>query len=255
MGDRPAALDGRYSRSAQVTWNAGSDPGQQPAVGVLAGVALPSRRATVVLVPRNYTLAAIKALFGEARSCAYPDCDEPLVFRDRGVVTVVAEIAHIRSEKPGGPRHDPDYTGDINGPDNLILLCGKHHRPVDRHEVLYTIEELEAWKEAQRLGADGGTPISADEARVFTRLTDEERAALSQIARLAERIVAMSEKGRLELADIQAAYQDARRSNQLRMGPIWEVDDDGNRTPINDRIELPNVAVGALREEVAVGQF
>jgi hypothetical protein len=230
--------------------------------------------ATVASVPRNYTLVAIKTLFGEASACAYPGCEEPLVFRDRGVVTVVAEIAHIRSEKPGGPRHDPDYRGDVNGPDNLLLLCGKHHRPVDRHEVVYTIEELETWKEAQRLGADGGTPISADEARLYVRLTDEERAALTQLARLAERVIATSEKGQLELDDIEAAYQEVRRSAQHRMGPIWEVDDDGNRTLINDRIELPHVeqmqwskkaqdalvahrdrvsgAVGALREEIAV---
>jgi hypothetical protein len=48
-------------------------------------------------------VATIKTLFGEASSCAYPGCDERLIFRARGAVTVVAEIAHIRSEKRDGP--------------------------------------------------------------------------------------------------------------------------------------------------------
>jgi len=73
-----------------------------------------------------------------------------LIFPDREKSTVVAEIAHIRSESPDGPRHDPNYNEDVNGPSNLLLLCGKHHRPVDRHEELYEIEELEAWKTAQQ---------------------------------------------------------------------------------------------------------
>ena len=100
-------------------------------------------------MPRNYTLSTIKTLFGEARAPTR-GCEEPLIFPDREKSTVVAEIAHIRSESPDGPRHDPNYNEDVNGPSNLLLLCGKHHRPVDRHEELYEIEELEAWKTAQQ---------------------------------------------------------------------------------------------------------
>ena len=47
-------------------------------------------------MPRNYTVLTIKTPFGEASTCAYPGCNEPLVFRDRGRTTVVAEIAHSR---------------------------------------------------------------------------------------------------------------------------------------------------------------
>ena len=75
-------------------------------------------------MPRSYTIPTIKALFGQARACAYPGCGAPLVFEDRGVTTTVAEIAHIRSASPGGPRHDPSYNGDLDGPENLLLLCG-----------------------------------------------------------------------------------------------------------------------------------
>ena len=52
---------------------------------------------------RNYTNPTIKTLFGEASTCAYPGCNEPLIFRDRGKATAIAEIAHIRSETPAGP--------------------------------------------------------------------------------------------------------------------------------------------------------
>jgi hypothetical protein len=48
-------------------------------------------------VARNYALTTIKALFTEASACAYPGCDEPLIFHERGKTTVVAEIVHIRS--------------------------------------------------------------------------------------------------------------------------------------------------------------
>jgi hypothetical protein len=67
-------------------------------------------------VARNYTLTTIKTLFAEASACAYPGCEERLIFHDRGKATVVAEIAHIRSEKPNGPRYDAGYTDDIDGP-------------------------------------------------------------------------------------------------------------------------------------------
>ncbi len=52
--------------------------------------------------------------------------------------TATAEIAHIQLESPDGPRYDAEYTDDVGGPDNLLLLCGKHHKPVDRHESSYT---------------------------------------------------------------------------------------------------------------------
>ena len=49
---------------------------------------------------RDYSQKTIKILFGRATRCAYPGCQEPLIFEDRGHLTVTAEIAHIRSESP-----------------------------------------------------------------------------------------------------------------------------------------------------------
>ncbi|MFD9862244.1 hypothetical protein [Streptomyces alboflavus] len=73
-----------------------------------------------------------------------------MIFKDRELFTPTAQIAHIRSEKKNGPRHDPAYDdAKINDFENLILLCGQHHPPVDRHESAYTTEELLEWKREQ----------------------------------------------------------------------------------------------------------
>ncbi|MFE0582316.1 hypothetical protein [Streptomyces sp. NPDC058874] len=118
----------------------------------------------------KYKELTIKLLFGGASTCAYPGCKTELLFRDRDQTTVIVEIAHIRSEKPNGPRHDPMYPKDLlNTFENLLLLCGVHHAPVDRHESSYTVEELLEWKAAQV--AQAGTPLSAsDSHQVFEQI-------------------------------------------------------------------------------------
>ena len=73
---------------------------------------------------RNYSDPTIKTLFAEASGCAWPGCERALILWDRGANTVVVQIADIRSEKLHGPRHDPAFRGDLDGPDNLLLLCG-----------------------------------------------------------------------------------------------------------------------------------
>jgi hypothetical protein len=108
-------------------------------------------------VGHSYALPVIKLLFATARTCAYPDCTIPLVFidEDRDVREIAVQIAHIRSPKPDGPRHDPDFPHDkLNSDVNLLLLCGVHHHPVDRNGSKYSTEELLAWKRAQT--AEGG---------------------------------------------------------------------------------------------------
>lgn len=190
-------------------------------------------------VPRNYTLTTIKTLFGEASTCAYPDCPERLIFNDRGVATTVAEIAHIRSESPDGPRHDPKYTGDINGPANLLLLCGKHHRPVDRHEALYEIAELEGWKAAQTASAGGGTPLTDSEARSYARLSAEERSIIMQLARLAERLSRASRAAHTAMNAVREEAEETRLRRAYRHGrAIYELQEDGTRKLINDQIQL-----------------
>lgn len=109
-------------------------------------------------MPSPYTQPVIKLLFATARTCAYPGCQVPLVFEDkeRGIRSVAVQIAHIRSAKPSGPRHDPGYPREkLNAEENLLLLCQKHHHPVDSNESEGTIEELLGWKKAQVTDSGG----------------------------------------------------------------------------------------------------
>ncbi|MFJ8954913.1 hypothetical protein ACIRJL_10215 [Streptomyces sp. NPDC102383] len=63
----------------------------------------------------------------------------------------MAEVAHIRSKAPNGPRYDSSRTDDplLDTFENLLLLCPKHHKIVDEHDSLYSVEELEDWKAGQ----------------------------------------------------------------------------------------------------------
>lgn len=189
---------------------------------------------------RNYTQLTIKLLFGRASACAYPSCDTSLIYEDRGQTTVVAEIAHIRSEAQGGPRHDPAYVGDLDGPGNLLLLCGVHHKPVDRHEATYSIDELESWKLAQIERAGAGTTIGDDDVARFIRLSSEERAAIDKLARLAYRLEQSSTVAAGALKLIGDEYARERNRVFAAMGSMYEVDDDGTKSPIaSGRIRLP----------------
>jgi len=95
------------------------------------------------------SLPLIKLLFGSASTCAEPSCQKNLTTRDdAGRTVVLVQIAHIRSEKPDGPRHDPAYTNP-NSFENLMLVCPEHHKQIDDYSEAYPIELLEEWKAGQ----------------------------------------------------------------------------------------------------------
>ncbi|OLT18746.1 hypothetical protein BJF80_14205 [Serinicoccus sp. CUA-874] len=198
---------------------------------------------------RNYTKLTIKLLFGQARQCGYPGCRTPLIYEDRGRKTVVAEIAHIRSEAPGGPRHDPGFVGDLDGPDNLLLLCGVHHKPVDRHDAIYSVEELEAWKKAQAEGADGGVAIADEDVVRFIRLSTEERTAIDRLARLAYRLEAAAKSAAAALGDINDEYRRSDDKGYAALGIIYEVDDDGNKSRVpSSSFRLPQTQINEFQQ-------
>ena len=98
------------------------------------------------------------------------------------------QIAHIRSAKPGGPRHDPGYDGaKLNTDENLLLLCaGPHHDHVDKHEHAYTVEELLEWKRRQ-VAQGRGCEVTDDEIEPLAQKLDEFIAALQKFERSAQR--------------------------------------------------------------------
>lgn len=77
--------------------------------------------------------------------CAFPGCtkvlDCPASPLDDAVV--LAEVAHIVSSRPGGPRSEyPLPLEERDKYDNLILLCEEHHHLVDNQPHTYTVERL-----------------------------------------------------------------------------------------------------------------
>lgn len=87
------------------------------------------------------SLPTLKVLFAKSRNqCAFPECDVPLV---EATDTVTGEICHIRSEKVRGPRYDKGFPAECrNAAENLILMCGRHHKIIDTETKTYTTEEL-----------------------------------------------------------------------------------------------------------------
>jgi hypothetical protein len=90
--------------------------------------------------PTRPSYPVIKQLFAlSGNQCAYPKCTTAMVEGD----SIIGEICHIRAARPNGPRHDPEQSAvDRHAHDNLILLCGKHHKVVDDDPEAYTVERL-----------------------------------------------------------------------------------------------------------------
>src|SRR5437899_2431198 len=68
----------------------------------------------------------VKRLFKVSGDCcAFPKCKVPVI--DPETHSIICEICHIKGEKPGSARFDPDQLPrDRQSFDNLILMCGQH---------------------------------------------------------------------------------------------------------------------------------
>lgn len=58
----------------------------------------------------------------------------------------IGEMAHIIAKRKGGARSGLSLQGNINGYENLILLCPNHHTEVDANEAAYPPERLHQLK-------------------------------------------------------------------------------------------------------------
>ncbi|MET7538247.1 HNH endonuclease signature motif containing protein [Streptomyces sp. NPDC005507] len=107
-----------------------------------------------------------KLLWGRAGNrCAFPECSQTLT-EDLGtedsevlatVGVVMGEEAHIRSARPGGPRHDGEYDeGKLDSYRNLLLLCPTHHTLIDKNSGAgFSVAKLEEIKAShERLVTD-----------------------------------------------------------------------------------------------------
>ncbi|GHE54725.1 hypothetical protein GCM10018785_25180 [Streptomyces longispororuber] len=174
---------------------------------------------------RSYTEKTIKLLFGTATHCAYPGCNSRLIFKDRELYTPTAQIAHIRSEKTNGPRYDASYPpASINGFENLLLLCGEHHPPVDRHESTYSVDELLEWKSQQ--SQQGERQVAGAELAAIERILNREAPITSDavlrgpIASLGQTERLQQASDRLEEKPLEAAVLFDEVATQLEATPF-----------------------------------
>lgn len=90
--------------------------------------------------------------------------------------SIVGDECHIASGAPQGPRHDPSFPRDeIDGLDNLILLCRVHHKLVDDQAETYSASLLREMK-------------ANHEKWVKERLTEDKARERVRIVRIREEI-------------------------------------------------------------------
>lgn len=82
---------------------------------------------------------------GAAGRCAFPDCRKILVHRaeDATRSILLGEIAHMVAQKQDGPRGDQEIPGgEVDGIENLMLLCQEHHSIIDAQPLQYPVAKL-----------------------------------------------------------------------------------------------------------------
>jgi hypothetical protein len=72
-----------------------------------------------------------RALYGLSLGrCYAPECDQPVIVIEGGEPVFVGEVAHIVAAVESGPRGKVNLS-DRDAFENLILLCGRHHKIID----------------------------------------------------------------------------------------------------------------------------
>lgn len=94
----------------------------------------------------------VKHLFAvSGNRCAFKGCKTPVI--DRETRSVLCQICHIKGENNGAARFDEKQTPrDRQAFDNLILMCGKHHKIIDDNPAKYQAEALFARKAEHEQG-------------------------------------------------------------------------------------------------------
>lgn len=105
-------------------------------------------------------------LWGKAAGrCQYEGCSEPLWLDSLTKVEFnAAYIAHIIADSPDGPRGHPTLSRQLEADiTNLMLMCDKHHRLIDREDVAgHPVERLRAMKVAHEQRIEIVSGIAAD---------------------------------------------------------------------------------------------
>jgi hypothetical protein len=140
--------------------------------------------------PSAKTLRQLYMLSGN--QCANPRCATVLINANG---TLVADVCHIKAERPGGPRFDKTLTPEQRrAHKNLILLCSTCHKLVDREPEKYTVAMLTKWKRDReaRFEAVGDTLRR----RYVDEIVDEAEAADLTVPRSLKKYIRFLKKRR-----------------------------------------------------------
>ena len=89
-------------------------------------------------------------LWGKAAGrCQYSGCNDPLWLDSLTKAEFnTAYISHIIADKPNGPRGHPELSEELKADiSNLMLMCDKHHRLIDKEDVAgHSVERLQDMK-------------------------------------------------------------------------------------------------------------
>lgn len=119
---------------------------------------------------KNPRVKTIKRLFGVSSRCAFPGCKVPAVDAKTG--SVLLQICHIEGKKDGAARYRADQDDEErHGFDNLVLMCGPHHKIIDDNEDDYDVSKLKAYKADAEGG--GGPELGNQTIEELLRRLDE----------------------------------------------------------------------------------
>lgn len=105
----------------------------------------------ILLVTVSYRAKMILS-FQSGGICALPRCGKSLVYDSPNSSDQhVAEAAHIKGEKPGAARYDPNMTQEErDAVENLLFLCPTCHTVIDKSAIDWPTEKLLEIKTAHR---------------------------------------------------------------------------------------------------------
>lgn len=130
--------------------------------------------------------------------CEYQGCNEYLLEDElTGYELNLAERAHIvgATESPGSPRGKAPLDPALrNDEPNLMLLCRKHHRVIDRLIAEHGIEDLQAMKREHVERIRRLTSLSEDASSVVVRMSGGIRGAPVEIPREAVRAAVLADR-------------------------------------------------------------
>ena len=165
--------------------------------------------------------------------CANPGCKTVLINANG---TLVADVCHIKAEKPSGPRFDPKLSEEERrAAANLILLCNTCHSLVDREPQKYTVKVLTKWKRLRerRFAAIGDTLRQ----RYVAEIVDDAEAGDVTLPRSLKRYKRFLSKRRYG-GEIDADAVEGVRDYVNRLRHIARADRDLMRTIIEKAITM-----------------